>query len=200
MENRKDDLRKIKTRMALDRAFTSLIKEKSFDDISVKDITERAMINRGTFYMHFQDKYELLNAYETELLSGLSKNLMENIDEHQKLTRKMAKDIAIKTFEYVDINSERIIALFNNPGVKGFEQKIQEYMSAYYRDKVSQILNPEKVKVDIDYLIAYITGAHISLMKRWLENQRRESWEELAQILEIISVKGSFYAAGISEE
>lgn len=200
MENRKDDLRKIKTRMALDGAFTSLIKEKSFDDISVKDITERAMINRGTFYMHFQDKYELLNAYETELLSGLSKNLMENIDEHQKLTRKMAKDIAIKTFEYVDINSERIIALFNNPGVKGFEQKIQEYMSAYYRDKVSQILNPEKVKVDIDYLIAYITGAHISLMKRWLENQRRESWEELAQILEIISVKGSFYAAGISEE
>lgn len=200
MENRKDDLRKIKTRMALDRAFTSLIKEKSFDDISVKDITERAMINRGTFYMHFQDKYELLNAYETELLSGLSKNLMENIDEHQKLTRKMAKDIAIKTFEYVDINSERIIALFNNPGVKGFEQKIQEYMSAYYRDKVSQILNPEKVKVDIDYLIAYITGAHISLMKRWLENQRRESWEELAQILEIISVKGPFYAAGISEE
>lgn len=200
MENRKDDLRKIKTRMALDGAFTSLIKEKSFDDISVKDITERAMINRGTFYMHFQDKYELLNAYETELLSGLSKNLMENIDEHQKLTRKMAKDIAIKTFEYVDINSERIIALFNNPGVKGFEQKIQEYMSAYYRDKVSQILNPEKVKVDINYLIAYITGAHISLMKRWLENQRRESWEELAQILEIISVKGSFYAAGISEE
>lgn len=200
MENRKDDLRKIKTRMALDGAFTSLIKEKSFDDISVKDITERAMINRGTFYMHFQDKYELLNAYETELLSGLSKNLMENIDEHQKLTRKMAKDIAIKTFEYVDINSERIIALFNNPGVKGFEQKIQEYMSAYYRDKVSQILNPEKVKVDINYLIAYITGAHISLMKRWLENQRRESWEELAQILEIISVKGPFYAAGISEE
>ncbi|MFD2831596.1 TetR/AcrR family transcriptional regulator [Corticicoccus populi] len=200
MENRKDDLRKIKTRMALDGAFTSLIKEKSFDDISVKDITERAMINRGTFYMHFQDKYELLNAYETELLSGLSKNLMENIDEHQKLTRKMAKDIAIKTFEYVDVNSERIIALFNNPGVKGFEQKIQEYMSAYYRDKVSQILNPEKVKVDIDYLIAYITGAHISLMKRWLENQRRESWEELAQILEIISVKGPFYAAGISEE
>lgn len=200
MENRKDDLRKIKTRMALDGAFTSLIKEKSFDDISVKDITERAMINRGTFYMHFQDKYELLNAYETELLSDLSKNLMENIDEHQKLTRKMAKDIAIKTFEYVDINSERIIALFNNPGVKGFEQKIQEYMSAYYRDKVSQILNPEKVKVDINYLIAYITGAHISLMKRWLENQRRESWEELAQILEIISVKGPFYAAGISEE
>lgn len=200
MENRKDDLRKIKTRMVLDGAFTSLIKEKSFDDISVKDITERAMINRGTFYMHFQDKYELLNAYETELLSGLSKNLMENIDEHQKLTRKMAKDIAIKTFEYVDINSERIIALFNNPGVKGFEQKIQEYMSAYYRDKVSQILNPEKVKVDINYLIAYITGAHISLMKRWLENQRRESWEELAQILEIISVKGPFYAAGISEE
>lgn len=200
MENRKDDLRKIKTRMALDGAFTSLIKEKSFDDISVKDITERAMINRGTFYMHFQDKYELLNAYETELLSGLSKNLMENIDEHQKLTRKMAKDIAIKTFEYVDINSERIIDLFNNPGVKGFEQKIQEYMSAYYRDKVSQILNPEKVKVDIDYLIAYITGAHISLMKRWLENQRRESWEELAQILEIISVKGPFYAASISEK
>ena len=43
-------------------ALTSLIAEKSFEAITVRDIAERATINRATFYLHSTDKFALLDA------------------------------------------------------------------------------------------------------------------------------------------
>lgn len=43
------------------QAFTELMAEKSFGDISVQDISERAGVNRSTFYAHFEDKFALID-------------------------------------------------------------------------------------------------------------------------------------------
>ena len=57
---RKEDPRVIRTRQLLQQAFSELMMEKSFQDITVQDIAGRATVNRVTFYAHFQDKYALL--------------------------------------------------------------------------------------------------------------------------------------------
>jgi AcrR family transcriptional regulator len=49
-----------RTRQLLHRAFTELLSEKSFEDITVHDIAERSTVNRATFYDHFPDKFALL--------------------------------------------------------------------------------------------------------------------------------------------
>jgi len=54
------DRRIQKTQRALREALTSLIGEKPYDDIAVKEILDRANVGRSTFYMHFRDKDELL--------------------------------------------------------------------------------------------------------------------------------------------
>lgn len=56
------DPRVKRTRTLLQQAFLDLMREKSFSTITVQDITERATVNRATFYAHFEDKYALLNA------------------------------------------------------------------------------------------------------------------------------------------
>jgi AcrR family transcriptional regulator len=58
---RKVDRRVRRTRFLLEQAFFELLAEKTFEAISVKDITERADVNRATFYDHFQDKYNMLD-------------------------------------------------------------------------------------------------------------------------------------------
>lgn len=58
-EEKTVDLRIRRTRKMLQDAFMALMAEKPFADITVQDITERAMVNRGTFYDHFADKYAL---------------------------------------------------------------------------------------------------------------------------------------------
>jgi AcrR family transcriptional regulator len=49
-----------RTRQLLHRAFTELLTEKTFEEITVNDIAERSTINRATFYDHFPDKFALL--------------------------------------------------------------------------------------------------------------------------------------------
>lgn len=61
VEDEKLDPRVKRTRNLILQSFSSLLAEKSFDAISVQDITERAQINRATFYSHFEDKYDLLD-------------------------------------------------------------------------------------------------------------------------------------------
>lgn len=63
---RESDPRVQRTRRLLQQALLELFAEKSFQSISVQDITERATVNRATFYAHFEDKYDLLNSYIRE--------------------------------------------------------------------------------------------------------------------------------------
>ncbi len=64
MEQRKikerEDPRVLRTRQLLLQAFSDLFSEKGFHAMTVQDITERARVNRGTFYSHFEDKYAIL--------------------------------------------------------------------------------------------------------------------------------------------
>lgn len=62
------DRRSDKTKKLLENALIKLIIEKGFDRISIKDLTEEADINRGTFYIHYKDKYDLLELKEEEVL------------------------------------------------------------------------------------------------------------------------------------
>ncbi|TCS95876.1 TetR/AcrR family transcriptional regulator [Hazenella coriacea] len=68
MQNVKEDPRVIRTRNLVIDAFLALIKEKDFHSISVRDITEHAMINRSTFYNHFPDKYKLLEKIVNQMM------------------------------------------------------------------------------------------------------------------------------------
>lgn len=62
LEVKNIDPRVKRTRKLLQQAFTELLREKSFAGISILDITERATVNRATFYAHFPDKYALLDS------------------------------------------------------------------------------------------------------------------------------------------
>ena len=55
------DPRVRRTRSLILQSFNDLLAEKSFDSISVQDVTDKAQINRATFYAHFEDKYALLD-------------------------------------------------------------------------------------------------------------------------------------------
>ena len=73
MVESKSDLRVIKTRKSIMQAFIKLSDEKDFKNITVKDITQEALINRATFYYHFSDIYDLLDkVLAEELLINLN--------------------------------------------------------------------------------------------------------------------------------
>ena len=68
--------RTAQTRARIKRALIELMGEKGFDALTVSDVTRRARINRGTFYLHFVDKYDMLEKREDELISRLKPALL----------------------------------------------------------------------------------------------------------------------------
>ena len=68
MEQPKTDPRILRTRKLIMESFIELSGKKDFKDITIKDITTEAMINRATFYYHFEDKYDLLEKVLSEVL------------------------------------------------------------------------------------------------------------------------------------
>jgi AcrR family transcriptional regulator len=66
-EEEKLDPRVKRTRGLILQAFGDLLAEKSFDAVSVQDVTDRAQINRATFYAHFEDKYKLLDYWVSQM-------------------------------------------------------------------------------------------------------------------------------------
>ncbi|MBA3872687.1 MAG: TetR family transcriptional regulator, partial [Anaerolineae bacterium] len=58
-----EDVRIQRTRQLLQQALIDLTVEMGFAPITVRDITQRARVNRSTFYRYYLDKYDLLNQY-----------------------------------------------------------------------------------------------------------------------------------------
>lgn len=62
-------------------AFYELLREEGFQKVTVRMIVERAGINRSTFYLHYQDKYDLLESIEEELSGGIAGMAMKMVPD-----------------------------------------------------------------------------------------------------------------------
>lgn len=124
------DLRIKRTQKSIKNAFYELIEEKGFDHISVKYITERAMISRNTFYLHYNDKFDLLNKICDELVFKLFIGVGKQ--QLRRETRKLRVDIygaasvikmGIKTIEE---DREAYRVLLSSSGSDLLTQKLQQ--------------------------------------------------------------------------
>ncbi|MGG1550980.1 TetR/AcrR family transcriptional regulator [Paenibacillus ferrarius] len=91
------DPRVIRTRRLLQDAFASLIQEKDFELITVRDIAERATVNRATFYAHFVDKFEIL---EVRLMESFMTIMNPRINGHEVLNEETIKSIFLGICEF----------------------------------------------------------------------------------------------------
>lgn len=103
------DLRIKRTQNAIKESFFYLIKEIGFEKISVKNLTENAMISRNTFYLHYSDKYDLLKKICDEMIRNLFFRVGKQVRRIQKREKVLTfEDIAfIMSIGLKAINEER---------------------------------------------------------------------------------------------
>ncbi len=94
MNGTKTDPRVQRTRKFIMDSFIELSEKKEFKDITVKDITEKAMINRATFYYHFEDIYDLREKV-------LSEVLLINLDSDVYENNRVDEDTVIRLFKAI---------------------------------------------------------------------------------------------------
>ncbi len=106
MPKGKEDLRVVRTRKLLSATLLELMQEKPIEKISVIELCDAAMINRATFYAHFEDKYHLLDFALEELKDSLYanftlKNKLKTPDETIKAIMTMGADFVFDNRHYI---------------------------------------------------------------------------------------------------
>ena len=205
MRNINADLRVIRTKESIRHALVELINEKGFEAITVKDITTRAKINRGTFYAHYQDKFDLMTKCEEEIMLDMSRITKQNFPSVIAALETSSPTLAplplvVSIFEYLNDNSGFMKAVLGPKGDLSFQTRLKNFMwKTLYGNDVNAIIKEENLLVPDQYLVSYIASAHIGVIQQWLNSGMKEAPQEMARILSIITVNGPFFAAGLKK-
>ena len=178
------DRRITKTKEALKVSLIGLLKEKELSKITVKELCERADINRGTFYTHYTDQVDLYQSISEELYYKLEAYIrtLFSIDINR---RDSTIDFVMRVFKFCRANSE-YVSVFTVPHRKSLLcQKIVEYAKKYNVYGITgnqELLNRIPAFVE-DYFYEYIAFGVIGAILLWFENGMVESDEEMAKTI-----------------
>ena len=205
MPDSNKDLRVIRTKESIRDALIKLIDEKGFEAITVKDITTKAKINRGTFYAHYQDKFDLMKKCEEEIMLELSSivktkfpSVMASLKTESAAVQPFQHTVSV--FEYLNENSDIMRAVLGPKGDLSFQTRLKEFMwETLYGDNPLAFVKEENLLVPGQYLSSYLGNAMLGVVQQWLNSGRKESPQEMARILTTITVNGPLYAAGIKK-
>lgn len=132
------DPRTIRTRQLIIDAFNELLVTKGFEQMTVKDITERATINRATFYAHFVDKYALLEEVLTELIERIMKESLEGIE-----TEELSEQVVVQYFLGIVRVHDQMYANCRR-GYNSFTHTIDEKLKQYLVQAIEKRLPTER--------------------------------------------------------
>ena len=125
----KEDPRVLRTRQLIREAFSILLQKKGFDAITIKDIAQRAAINRATFYAHYEDKYALLEEITEQ---AFYKMIPEQVIYAQEFTDEICNQLILLTHNYIVTfykicgwNSKSIATLVDEKIKKMLQQAIE---------------------------------------------------------------------------
>ena len=161
--------RTAQTKQALLDAFWKLYCENKIEKITVKAVTDEAGFYRSTFYEYFSDVYEMLEEIESDILAR-HRQAMEEIFSSKDMTSAQSRALA-----FCMENIEQLAILLGPKGDPKFRTLIKDHICK----AMKELLHVDASEPAIQVTIEVFSGAVISLMLYWYENQDTISLPEV---------------------
>ncbi len=175
---------RLRTRKQLIQAAVELTLEKGYEAVTVQDITDRADLGRGTFYIHFKDKEDVL---WTAIQIGFQETEAKAHSQFKEgsLPARLEYYYYLNIFQHAEINQALYRVMLGRQGSSTLKARVEEYFVAELKRDISSL--PDKlfseISVPKEILIQVITGAVMQLMLWWLETPNPYSPEQMAERL-----------------
>ncbi|MFP7494405.1 TetR/AcrR family transcriptional regulator [Terribacillus saccharophilus] len=164
--------RKRKTQKLIINTFLKLLHEKTFDKITVNQLTKSADINRGTFYLHYQDKYALLEETLKDYINQMNQYCLHNKEE--------ISHALTLAFDYLKDNYKFIEPLLRNEGYQLFQNELKSSISTFI--ETSDLVDLHVVSI---LKKKAITSTILGVIEWWLlEDELKASPSDIAAELE----------------
>lgn len=171
----KVDRRIGKSQEALKKAVLELMTEKSFDDITIQDISDRANVSRGTLYLHYMDKYDLLD-----------KLIEAHIDELRAICVTAAEmnfiDSTLLCTEYLDRNYSFFSTMLASKGAPYFQKRYLDFLIEEFQNEVN-VTSSKNQELNQDVLVRFVASAYEGVVEWWIKKGRPFPHEVLAKEL-----------------
>ena len=162
----KTDLRIIKTNNTLYDALINLLKEKTFEEIKVSDICQKALVNRSTFYAHFNDKYELFMS----LINSLKESLQIEL---KSIEETNLKDYYLKMIEVFLNHIEGKEQIYKSILINNRSSIIMDMIYDTITEDINQKVTKNDKDVPNEIFTAYYLGAIVNTGIEWFKNDKK---------------------------
>ncbi|WP_042475204.1 TetR/AcrR family transcriptional regulator [Bacillus ndiopicus] len=195
--SKKLDPRVIRTRQLLRDALVELIDEQGYEKITVQDITQRATLNRATFYLHYRDKLDLLYQSSEEILHELVSSIRPPFKEKTDFDLLRSYDQPHREFVYlfdqVAINSKLYKVYLTEKNIPYFATGLKKIIIDFVSSGI-HFMEPDdgKLTVPRDMAIRFYAAAFLEVIVWWLENDMPYTSKFMATQLMRITIKGPY--------
>jgi AcrR family transcriptional regulator len=174
------DPRVRRTRQQLGQAFLEVVREKGFQALAVQDVTERAGVNRTTFYLHFPDKYALA---EFSIGQSARQDIERHLPDIDQLTLTNLRGLIFMVFEFVRQSNA-------HPAV--FDPQFNALVEAQVRQQVQALLQKglqrAENQLDSQMTSTAASWAIYGVAQQWLHDGKRTVMEsQVDRILPLVA-------------
>ena len=189
MKDVKLDRRVRKTRKLYEDALIELLKTKDINQVTVTDLSEIADMNRGSFYTHYDDIYDLLESIENQMLGELTQIAATAPCEGEIFLFEEEFTNIVNALKYVEANKEIFRVLLNDQGSLLFLNRLQNVFSEKLLSRLLTLsVSDEKYNT---ILTSFYMAGFIGAIQEWLKNDFNITAFELATLIKALLKKGA---------
>jgi AcrR family transcriptional regulator len=168
---KKMDLRIQKTYMALTGAFLELLEEKRFEDITVNELCDRAMVRRATFYKHFGDKYEFFTFFVRDTQAEFDREIKAG--ESAGIPIDFYVNIVRHAMQFIKQKDKLIQSVLNS----GYFHVLLRILSEQVEFDILHKLKEDtgrgfKLTAEPEVMAHFFTGAILETLQWWLTHKK----------------------------
>lgn len=164
-------------------SFVKLSMKKEFKDITIKDITTKADVNRSTFYSHFIDKYDLL---EKVLNENIMKEVIEEVNSHQKINEDTIESIFSSIVRLKKTISSTCYRSYSEYSKKMENILKNELQSFFIRCGEKEWPNQEKQKIEI--FAVMLSWALYGSVVHFMEKENKDYKNYIKQLIGFVEL------------
>ncbi|PLR80350.1 TetR family transcriptional regulator [Bacillus canaveralius] len=158
----KVDRRILKSQEAIKNAFIQLMTQKSLDDITIQDISDTANVSRGTIYLHYLDKFDLLDKLIEEHIYELREICESASDEDFRSAN-------VPWFEYLENNYLFFSTILASKGAPSFRNQFVEFLIEEFKDEVD-VTEGKNHGLNEDVILQFIVTSYVGIVEWWITN------------------------------
>ena len=186
-QEKKEDRRVRRTKKLLTQALTQLMQKKQINEITVKELTDLADMNRGTFYLYYKDIYDMLEKIEDGIFEALEE--ITSLHEHDNMAAQ-TKPILLDLFRFIAENQEMCRVLLSPHGDMNFLHRL----NGVVREKCLEIwpANQEnQSEADFEYHYSFVMFGCAGLIRAWVNRNCQEPAVQMAEMADAMIRRGS---------